>query len=190
MKKTKVAKIHAAANTGIRRRVSTKRAVPPANSASSASDLLTDLAFGLVNRVVASDALLSTCHALAHDMLSCDPEVLRAYKRVIDEGYAATFADGLALEDKQAITRALLGSGATIGEIDCRTTTCRVLLSRMPDEGKPGVTSQVQDVGTLFGSLDYGVWMTSAGVSAPGTTDWYIYLRPGISKSAEPGAVR
>lgn len=84
----------------------------------------------------------------------------------------------------------LLPPGATIGEIDCRTTTCRVLLSRMPDEGKPGVTSQVQDVGTLFGSLDYGVWMTSAGVSAPGTTDWYIYLRPGISKSAEPGAVR
>lgn len=84
----------------------------------------------------------------------------------------------------------LLPPGATIGEIDCRTTTCRVLLSRMPDEGKVGVTSRVQDVGALFGSLDYGVWMSSAGVSAPGTADWHLYLRPGISKSAEPDVVR
>jgi enoyl-CoA hydratase len=31
-------------------------------------------------------------------MLSCDPDVLRQYKRVIDDGYAATFGDGLRIE--------------------------------------------------------------------------------------------
>ena len=61
-------------------------------------------AWGLVNRVVAPPDLLPTCRALARDMLSCDPEVLRGYKRVIDEGYATTFADGLRLE--QARNRA------------------------------------------------------------------------------------
>lgn len=57
-------------------------------------------AWGLVNRVVAPADLLPACEALARDMLSCDPVVMRGYKRVIDEGYAATFADGLALEGK------------------------------------------------------------------------------------------
>lgn len=57
-------------------------------------------AWGLVNRVVAPEALLSTCHALARDMLSCVPDVMRAYKRVIDDGYAETFARGLALESE------------------------------------------------------------------------------------------
>jgi enoyl-CoA hydratase/carnithine racemase len=55
-------------------------------------------AWGLVNRVVAPDELLPACRALARDMLSCVPEVLRAYKHVIDAGYATTFADGLRLE--------------------------------------------------------------------------------------------
>jgi enoyl-CoA hydratase len=31
-------------------------------------------------------------------MLSCDPDVLRSYKRVIDEGFAVTFADGMRIE--------------------------------------------------------------------------------------------
>ncbi len=55
-------------------------------------------AWGLVNRVVAPAELLPACHALAQDMRSCDPAVMRAYKRVIDAGFAATFADGLRLE--------------------------------------------------------------------------------------------
>jgi enoyl-CoA hydratase len=55
-------------------------------------------AWGLVNRVVAPAELLPVSVALAHDMLSCDPEVLRAYKRVIDDGYATTFGEGLRLE--------------------------------------------------------------------------------------------
>ena len=55
-------------------------------------------AWGLVNRVVEPAALLPTCRALAKDMLSCDPDVLKAYKRVIDDGYATTFGEGLRIE--------------------------------------------------------------------------------------------
>ena len=55
-------------------------------------------AWGLVNRVVAPDELLPHCQALAKDMLSCLPEMLRNMKRVINEGYARTLNDGLQLE--------------------------------------------------------------------------------------------
>jgi enoyl-CoA hydratase len=58
--------------------------------------------WGMVNRVVAPAELLPICAALARDMLSCDPVVMRGYKRVIDEGYAATFAAGLALEGERS----------------------------------------------------------------------------------------
>ncbi len=57
-------------------------------------------AWGLVNRVVAPDALLPTCHSVARDMLSCVPDVVRRYKQVIDAGYADTFARGLAIESE------------------------------------------------------------------------------------------
>jgi enoyl-CoA hydratase len=56
------------------------------------------LAWGLVNRVTEPDELLPTCRALASDMLSCVPEALRGYKRVIDDGFAGTYRDGLAQE--------------------------------------------------------------------------------------------
>jgi enoyl-CoA hydratase len=59
-------------------------------------------AWGLVNRVVAPEALLPTCQALAADMRSCDPDVMRAYKRVIDTGYAESFGRGLAIEQEAA----------------------------------------------------------------------------------------
>jgi enoyl-CoA hydratase len=54
--------------------------------------------WGLVNQVVPPSQLLPTCRALARDMLSCDPATLRGIKRVIDEGYGGTLADGLRLE--------------------------------------------------------------------------------------------
>jgi enoyl-CoA hydratase len=55
-------------------------------------------AWGLVNRVVAPDELLPACRALAADMRSAPPDVVRAYKRIIDAGFAATLAEGLAIE--------------------------------------------------------------------------------------------
>lgn len=64
------------------------------------------LAWGLVNRVVAPTELLPTCHALARDMLSCDQDILRAYKRVIEEGFRTTMRDGLAMERRENRARA------------------------------------------------------------------------------------
>jgi enoyl-CoA hydratase len=63
-------------------------------------------AWGLVNRVVTPDQLLPTCRQLARDMLSCVPGVMLAYKQVIDEGYATTLGDGLAVESKAARAQA------------------------------------------------------------------------------------
>jgi enoyl-CoA hydratase len=54
--------------------------------------------WGLVNRVVSPEDLLSTCRALAKDILSCVPEMVRSLKRVIDSGYAASLKDGLQIE--------------------------------------------------------------------------------------------
>ncbi len=59
-------------------------------------------AWGLVNRVVEPDELLPACRALATDMVSLEPEILRRYKRLIDEGFGMPFADSMAYESKVA----------------------------------------------------------------------------------------
>ena len=58
------------------------------------------LDWGLVNHIVEPDALMSKARALATDMLSCVPETLAAYKKLMDDGYADTFGNGLKLEDE------------------------------------------------------------------------------------------
>ena len=55
-------------------------------------------AWGFVNRVVPADELLSTACAMARDMCSCLPEMLRHYKAVIRDGYALPFGEAMALE--------------------------------------------------------------------------------------------
>jgi enoyl-CoA hydratase len=54
--------------------------------------------WGLVNRVVAPGELLSTCRQLAQDMRSCVPEMVSAYKRVIDRGFARSLEEGRGIE--------------------------------------------------------------------------------------------
>jgi enoyl-CoA hydratase len=61
-------------------------------------DAQTALEWGLVNRVVPPQDLLPTCEALARDILSCDQRLVHAYKRLIDDGYALSYAQGRALE--------------------------------------------------------------------------------------------
>lgn len=56
--------------------------------------------WGLLARVVSPDALLPTCEQIARDVLSCVPEAVRGYKRVIDEGFATTFGEGMRLESR------------------------------------------------------------------------------------------
>ncbi len=55
-------------------------------------------AWGLVSRVVEPEALLETCEGLARDILGCVPEAVRGYKRLLDDGFASSFAEGRRLE--------------------------------------------------------------------------------------------
>jgi enoyl-CoA hydratase len=71
-------------------------------------------AWGLVNRVVPPAELLPVCRALAQDMMSCDPQVLRAYKRVIDDGFATTFEEGLQIEKQRSRAHAITVTPAKI----------------------------------------------------------------------------
>jgi len=77
-------------------------------------------AWGLVNRVVTPEELLPMCRALAKDMLSCVPETVRALKQIIDDGFAATFAEGLKLEVEAA--RAGVGQISSEAIASRRTT--------------------------------------------------------------------
>lgn len=58
------------------------------------------LAWGLINHIVSPDALIDKARELASDMLSCVPETLAAYKKLMDDGYAENFGTALQLEDE------------------------------------------------------------------------------------------
>ena len=58
--------------------------------------------WGLVNRVVAPGDLLPAAQALARDIASADPAMVRGYKRLIDDGYALSFAEAMALEQARS----------------------------------------------------------------------------------------
>jgi enoyl-CoA hydratase len=73
--------------------------------------------WGLVNRVVAPAELLPACLALARDMATCVADVLVKYKRLIDEGYALPFGEGMRLEAKRSIEHA---RGVTAEAIESR----------------------------------------------------------------------
>ncbi|MEM1106896.1 MAG: enoyl-CoA hydratase [Pseudomonadota bacterium] len=69
-------------------------------------DADTAAAWGLVNRVYPAGELMPAAVKLAHDMASCDAALLRQYKRVIDDGFAMTFADGLDEEVRRSVAHA------------------------------------------------------------------------------------
>lgn len=69
-------------------------------------DAETAAAWGLVNRVYPADELVPAAMKLAHEMTSCDPVLLRGYKKVIDDGFAATFGDGMRMEVKRSAEHA------------------------------------------------------------------------------------
>ncbi len=77
-------------------------------------DAKTALAWGLVNRIVEPEALLPTALALAADMASCVPDVLRSYKRLIDEGSGMPFADAMAFESEKALEGARAITAASV----------------------------------------------------------------------------
>jgi enoyl-CoA hydratase len=70
------------------------------------------LDWGLVNRVVAPEDLLPSCRELAAAMASCVPDVLRAYKRLIDDGLRMPLGPALEMER----TRAMASAASTRAE--------------------------------------------------------------------------
>lgn len=65
-------------------------------------DAQTAYDWGLVNRVVEPGELMTTALKIAQDMASVDGDMLVTYKAIIDGGYALSFEDGLALENRQS----------------------------------------------------------------------------------------
>ncbi|WEK44565.1 MAG: enoyl-CoA hydratase [Candidatus Sphingomonas colombiensis] len=63
-------------------------------------DAATAERWGLVNRVVPADALLSTARRLAADIASADADFIMGYKKLIDEGHALPFGEAMALEHR------------------------------------------------------------------------------------------
>lgn len=70
--------------------------------------------WGLVNRVVAPEELLPTCRALAAQMASCVPQVLREYKQLIDAAYGMHLPEALRHEKAAGIASAKRVSAAMI----------------------------------------------------------------------------
>ncbi len=58
--------------------------------------------WGLVNRVVPDEALMTAAFELARDISSTDPVALKEIKRLIDVGYRGTLTDGLATEGQSS----------------------------------------------------------------------------------------
>lgn len=77
--------------------------------------------WGLVNRVLPAADLLPAARRLAEDMLSVVPEMLVGYKQLIDDGFAASFGDSLAIE----ADRARANKGVTAEEIERRREAVR-----------------------------------------------------------------
>ncbi|WP_300376888.1 enoyl-CoA hydratase [Henriciella sp.] len=72
--------------------------------------------WGLVNRVCKADELLPAAIQLGHDMASCQPDMLKKYKQLIDEGFAATYGDSLALEIKRSAEHAASVTAESVEE--------------------------------------------------------------------------
>lgn len=56
--------------------------------------------WGLVNRVVAPDQLMPAAMKLAQEIASAPADKVQAYKRIIDEGFAVGFGEGMKLEHR------------------------------------------------------------------------------------------
>lgn len=66
-------------------------------------DARTAEAWGLVNRVVAPAELMPTARKLASDIATIPVETLATYKRIIDDGFAESFGNALALEERRSV---------------------------------------------------------------------------------------
>ncbi|WP_188946464.1 enoyl-CoA hydratase, partial [Polymorphobacter multimanifer] len=77
-------------------------------------DAATAERWGLVGRVMPLPELMPAAIALAHDMAGIDPAFLRAYKALINDGYALPFGDGLKLEAERSNAASAAVSAASV----------------------------------------------------------------------------
>lgn len=61
--------------------------------------------WGLINRVVPAAELLPAATALAAEMAGIDPDMIQAYKALIDQGYAQSLGAGLDCEQRASAAR-------------------------------------------------------------------------------------
>jgi enoyl-CoA hydratase len=66
-------------------------------------DAQTACEWGLVNRVVAPEELMPAALALARQMADIEADMLVTYKAMIDDGYALSMGEGLALEHARSL---------------------------------------------------------------------------------------
>ena len=66
-------------------------------------DATTAAAWGLVNRVVPAAELMATAEARAADMATIDPGFSATYKKLIADGYAVSFGEGMAIEAERSV---------------------------------------------------------------------------------------
>jgi enoyl-CoA hydratase len=69
-------------------------------------DAETAAQWGLVNRVYGADELMPAAKAMAHEMATCDPVLLRNYKKVIDDGFAQSFGEATKMEVRRSAEHA------------------------------------------------------------------------------------
>lgn len=72
------------------------------------------LAWGLVNHVVAPEALMAKSEEIARQMAAAVPETLFAYKRLLDDGAALPINDAIALERRLSIENNVQADRAAI----------------------------------------------------------------------------
>ena len=56
-----------------------------------------------MNRVVEPEELMPAALKLAHEMASIEADMLVTYKAMIDDGYALSMGEGLALEHERSV---------------------------------------------------------------------------------------
>lgn len=61
------------------------------------------LAWGIVNHIVPAAELLSYATGLAQEIAQVDPAFIRAYKKLLDDGYGLPFAEAMRLESQRAV---------------------------------------------------------------------------------------
>jgi enoyl-CoA hydratase len=91
---------------GLSQRLSRRIGISRAKELSLTGNFLdaeTACAWGLVNRVVPAEQLLDAAKVLANDIATADAGMVQAYKALIDEGFALSFGEAMALEHGRAV---------------------------------------------------------------------------------------